>query len=310
MNAIYFDASFSDRERLEKLYAGNLFVFSPTSATRAFCEHAQEMITAAFKGRDPLTAQDEMEVVDFAAIVAPLKRSFIHHPRSKELIKEVLAEFDCDPERTYLDVPRLRISTHSNYMTSGVAYAHHPHRDTWYSAPLSQINWWLAIYDFSAESGMAFHPTYWEHGVANDSDRFDYYDWNSNGRQNAAQHVTSDTRFQPKAQEQLHLDPPMCLVPKKAGPILFSGAQLHSTIPNTTKQTRWSIDFRTVNIDDVIAHGGAPNKDSHPKGTSLRDFMRTSDLERLSEEIALTYDARTEARDRLLFAAPEESGKA
>jgi hypothetical protein len=302
MNTAYFDSALSDRDRLRQLYDGRIFVFSPTPGTKALIAHAKEMIVEAFGGRDPQHAQEEMDVLEFAAIVSPLKPAFIHHPRSKALIAQILGEYGCDPERTYLDVPRLRIGTHSGYLTSGVAYAHHPHRDTWYSAPLTQINWWLAIYDFSSESSMAFHPAYWSHGVANSSDRFDYYDWNSNGRKEAAKHITSDTRFQPKAQEPIALDPQIRFVPRAGGPILFSGAQMHSTVPNTSGTTRWSIDFRTVNIDDVIAHGGAPNVDSHPQGTSLRDFMRTSDLTRVPEEIVRTYDPRPAPEGQLVYA--------
>ena len=40
--------------------------------------------------------------------------------------------------------------------------------------------------------------------------------------------------------------------------ILFSGAQLHETVPNTTGLARYSIDFRTVNFDDASPHRGAP----------------------------------------------------
>ncbi len=61
-------------------------------------------------------------------------------------------------ETTYLDVPRLRAVTSDAYLTSGVGYAHHLHRDTWYSAPMCQLNWWLPIFEMSSESSMAFHP--------------------------------------------------------------------------------------------------------------------------------------------------------
>ena len=60
---------------------------------------------------------------------------------------------------------------------------------------------------------------------------------------------------------------------------MFSGNQLHSTVPNTSGQTRFSIDFRTVNIGDVRSRREAPNVDSECTGTSLRDFLRVRDLE-------------------------------
>ena len=72
----------------------------------------------------------------------------------------MLEERGCDPERTYFDVPRLRTSTSNDYLTTGIAFAFHPHRDTWYSAPFSQINWWIPIYPVVADNVMAFHPQY------------------------------------------------------------------------------------------------------------------------------------------------------
>jgi hypothetical protein len=51
----------------------------------------------------------------------------------------------------------------------GFAYAWHPHRDTWYSAPLAQVNYWMPVYEISADNAMAFHPEYFDGAVANDS---------------------------------------------------------------------------------------------------------------------------------------------
>jgi hypothetical protein len=74
------------------------------------------------------------------------------------------------------------------------------------------------------------------------------------------------------------------------GIIVFSGAQLHSTVPNTTNVVRWSIDFRTINIDDVVNKRGAPNTDSASTGTSLRDFLRVADFAPIPEDIIAVYD--------------------
>src|SRR2546422_2486545 len=55
----------------------------------------------------------------------------------------------------------MRTATSDNYLTAGLAYAFHPHRDTWYSAPLCQVNWWLPVYEIAPDNAMAFHPRYW-----------------------------------------------------------------------------------------------------------------------------------------------------
>ncbi len=304
-NAIYVDTRLSDDGRREKLYDGQLFIQTPRPASLAFTEFAKSMIVEGFKTADPTTAQFDMPVEEFVRIFAPMKPAFIHHPRTKQLIQAMLEDWGCDMDDIYLDVPRLRAVTSDAYLTSGVGYAHHLHRDTWYSAPMCQINWWLPIYPIESESSMAFHPRYWSEPVANGSADFNYYEWNSKSRAGAAQHIKSDTRPQPKPLQEMELDPQFRLLTEPGGAILFSAAQMHSTVPNTSGRTRFSIDFRTVSLKDLRAGKAAPNIDSHPSGTSLRDFMRGSDLQPMPEDVVAMYD-NAPAEGVLVF-KPEEA---
>jgi hypothetical protein len=290
MTTVYFDSCVPDDLRRQRLYDGQIFTYRPRPSTVALCNHARAMIEEAFAGLDPVYAQYSLSVEDYVAIVAPLKPKFIHHPKTKQLIRNILTEFGCDLHKTYLDVPRLRMATSDGYLTSGVGYAFHPHRDTWFSAPMCQINWWLPIYDFESESALAFHPAYWNRPVRNGSSEFSYYEWNTFGRKNAAQHIHSDTRKQPRAEEPIELEPQLRLVCEAGSAILFSPAHLHSTVPNTSGRTRYSIDFRTVHWDEIISQGGAPNVDSDPRDTALRDFMRASDLAPFPDEIVALYE--------------------
>jgi hypothetical protein len=290
MNTVYVDRDVNDDIRRRRLYAGQLFVISPRPTTIALCEFAKSMIREAFGSVDPLEAQYNMPVEQYVAIVTPLKPKFIHHPETKKLLRELVADCGCDLNETYIDVPRLRMVTSHGYLTSGVGYAHHPHRDTWYSAPLAQLNWWLPIYEIESESSMAFHPAYWSKGVKNGSSEFNYYAWNSEGRKNAAQHIKTDTRKQPKPEEEMELEPQIRIIVPPGGVILFSAAQMHSTVPNTSGRSRYSIDFRTVNLADLRAGSAAANVDSHPVGTSLRDFVRGSDGAPIPEGVVQAYD--------------------
>ena len=54
---------------------------------------------------------------------------------------------------------------------------------------------------------MAFHPRYWTEPVKNSSNEYNYYEWNATSRKDAAKHVKSDTRKQPKPLEEIELDP-------------------------------------------------------------------------------------------------------
>ncbi len=269
MTALYFDSPLDDDSRRRRLYAGDLFVYSPTPASLEFCAFARELVRAAFAGRDPEVAQHEMPVTKFAALLAELKPRFIHHPESKRLIRAMLLAHGCSSLDTYFDVPRLRTSTSDGYLTTGIAYAFHPHRDTWYSAPLCQLNWWMPVYDVAPNNVMAFHPQHWDQPVANSSAGYDYQRWNATSRFNAAEHVGKDTREQPKPLEPVAADPDLRIVAPVGGVMIFSGAQLHSSIPNTSGRTRYSIDFRTVHGGDVASLAGAPNIDSRCTGTSM-----------------------------------------
>jgi hypothetical protein len=290
MHTIYVDSPLDDDARRERLYDGDLFIYSPRPATSALCELGRRMAEEAFAPLHPETAQDEMAVEDYAKLLVDLKPRFIHDPESKRLIQEMLTDLGCDPEKVYFDVPRMRSSTSHGYLTSGIAYAFHPHRDTWYSAPQCQFNWWLPIYPISADNGLAFHPRYWYTPIKNSSRVYNYAVWNATSRKEAAKHVKTDTRVQPKPEEEIELDPQIRPICEPGGLIIFSAAQMHSSVPNTSGKTRFSIDFRTVHVGDVAERRGAPNIDSECTGTTMGDYLRISDLANVPDDLIAAYD--------------------
>ena len=91
----------------------------------------------------------------------------------------------------------------------------------------------------------------------------------------------------------MELDPQIRLITPVGGIILFSGAQMHSTVPNDSGKTRFSIDFRTVHLGDVVAHAGAPNIDSECTGTTMRDYLRGTDLSHIDERLCQEYEEGT-----------------
>jgi hypothetical protein len=289
MDISFNSAGGDDRRRL-RTYQGELTILPPSPASCALVEFAREQIEAAFVPRHPQHAHEELAVTETVEILTRLKPQFIHDRRTRDRLQCLLVDVGCDPHLTFQDVPRLRVAYPADYLTTGIAYAHHPHRDTWYSAPPCQLNWWMPIYDFDANQGMAFHPRYWGASIKNSSADFNYYRWNADGRKNAAQHVKSDTRVQPRAEETLELEPGVRLVVPAGGIIVFSAAHLHSTVRNETSLARWSIDFRTVNVDDLANRRGPATSDSASAGTSLRDFRRVVDFAPMPDEIVAMYD--------------------
>lgn len=292
MSVIYLDSPVSDDQRRKQLFNGDLFVYSPSASSLALCQFAKELLIEAFKGADPITAQHHFSKEDYLAILSEVKPRFINHPHSKELVVNILKEMGCDPEKTHFDVPRMRISTSDQYLTRGIAYTFDPHRDTWFSAPLNQLNWWMPIFDIEAENCLAFHPDYWDRHIENGSKGYNCYEWYEKARQ-IAEWKIPDTRQRPQPLEPVDLSNQIRLISKVGGIILFSGAHLHSSVPNTSGKTRFSIDFRTVHIQDVAEQTGAPNIDNYCTGTLMRDFIRCTNYAHIPAELVALYENGT-----------------
>jgi hypothetical protein len=301
MTSVHHDSALADDDRRAALYRGDIFLTSPDAATLGFCEFTRELIDEAFGGLDPERAQDHMPVERYVEILSALKPRFIHHPRSKEYLRAILEARGCDLERTYFDVPRLRSSTSGGYLTSGIAYAWHPHRDTWYAAPLGQLNLWMAVYPIEAGNAMAFHPDHFDAVVPNTSDTYNYYEWNTKYRAAASSNVGTDTRPLPGPTDRVDVSNSLVFVTPVGGLIQFSGQHLHSSVPNQSGRTRFSIDFRTVHVGDIEAGREARGVDASCSGSSIRDFVRASDLAPMPEQIVGLFSDGTEDRGDLLY---------
>ena len=263
MTAIYLDKKLDDDSRRKLIYGGDVFVYSANEHSMALVEVARKLIADAFPGIDPRTAQYRYDVREFASVLAKLKPAFIHHPDCKKIIPRMLESIGCDLDQTHFDIPRMRSSTSNNYLTTGIAYAFHPHRDTWYSAPMCQINWWLPIFEIEAGNAMAFHPNYFSRSVMNDSDTYNYQEWNTKLRFNAVEQIGADTRPQPKPQEKIALDPEIVVVAPPGGMMLFSAE-------SKTEKGKLELIHIEGDADNPVNRGTLC-----PKGAGALDFIRS-----------------------------------
>ncbi|PYV49849.1 MAG: hypothetical protein DMG92_09655 [Acidobacteria bacterium] len=286
MPNVYFDFfDIADDTRRQRIFEGDIFLSSALSSVTSLCDFAKSMIEEAFFPADPQEAQFHLAVEEFINIIGPLKSRFTNHGRTKELVRNVISEFGGDLDRTYFDVPRLRVVTHGGYLTAGVGYAYRPHRDIWYASPTSQVNWWTPVYRLEAERALSLYPNYWGRRVQNSSREFDYDEWCRIGRQQAASQIESDTRRHPLAEEEISTDGELRPVCDAGAMISFSSAQLHATAANTSGLTRFSLDFRTLHLDDLESGTGAHNVDSAATGTTLGDFISVSNFSALPTEL-------------------------
>ena len=66
--------------------------------------------------------------------------------------------------------------------------------------------------------------------------------------------------------------------------LCFSGAHLHASVPNTTAETRCSMELRTVNADDIESGRGAPDLDGRAPRVPLEWFRSMVDGRPLRRE--------------------------
>ena len=164
-------------EMSTRAYNGALILIPPSPESLALVNFARELCEEAFHPLDPTTAQHELDVDRFVEIAGPLKPRFIHHPKTRELQKAYLKALGYDSNRTYLDVPRMRVVTSNRYLQSGIGLNLPPHRDTWWSAPIQQIQFWGPLFPMSRYSSMEFYPYYHRRPMANTSNEFNIYRW-------------------------------------------------------------------------------------------------------------------------------------
>jgi hypothetical protein len=283
MTAFHIDPSSDSETLLHHLYGGDLVMFTHLPAVAGFVAFAKEQLADVFKPYDPEEAHLHHTPEETAAILGRWKPQFIHHDKSKSFVRAIIREAGFPVRDTHFDVPKPRTAFPNDHLTTGIAFAFPWHRDVWYGAPRQQINWWLPIFDIRADNAMKFDLEKFDTSVSNDSETFDYYETNR-ARLTAATQVKRETQPRPRAINHTPSNE-FVVLPRPGAILLFSAAQLHATIENTSGRARYSIDFRTVDRRHVAQRVGATLADVRCTGTSLRDFLNVETGERFDEQL-------------------------
>src|SRR5690348_6656761 len=227
---IVIDPDVTGDELRQQIFTGNLVILTRLQSLRDFVEYTRGELTELFSPHDPEHAHEHIEPAEMAKILGAWKPRFIHAEMSKKLVRAVIEEAGFPAEETHYDLPKPRTSFPAGHLTTGIAFAFPWHRDVWYSAPAQQINWWLPIFPVRETNAMTFDLANFAREVPNTSADFDYYDNNSR-RFGAAKSVRNEGQARPGAIDHT---PSVDLIPLPApgDVLLFSGAQLHKSIPN------------------------------------------------------------------------------
>ncbi len=244
-----------DAARGALIFDGGLLVFHQMPAVRAFAVVTDNAIRQAL-GDDPAHAHRRLEPEALRDTVTALQRDYRKDPAVRGAFIAVLDAAGVDGRAAYWDWLALRVQPPRDEKASATLGVH---RDTWSSAVDAQSNWWTPIYEIGADRTVAFYPAYWTRSVANTS-----ADWDLDQPRGRP--------LVPKPSESVDTGGELRMVLQPGDLLCFSGAQLHASVPNTSDMIRFSVEVRTVHLDDVRHGRGAPNIDGSAPRTAWRWF--------------------------------------
>lgn len=262
-----------DEDRRLSLFSGNFFVYHPRASTEILADEARACLDELL-GPDPARVEQELTEVEFTTLFNAAARRLGRVVLG--MAASVAVDFGCDPASTYVGGATLVAGTGAGLVAQGLRAPQHPHRDTWYAASSSQVNWWIPLDDPEAGASFAFHPLYWDVPVLNSSSEFVFEEWAQSVRARGAIGAR-DPLAEPRPLVPIDLTPDIRICCPAGGVVISSVAQLYSSVPNDTLTTHFSVRFQTVSAADLLAGQGASNLDAEPQGTALRGFVRCSD---------------------------------
>ncbi len=248
-----------------RIFAGELFIIVKAAPVQDLCRQARKLVEAEF-GAEPPTQQ--LAEAAFQPAVQRTRRAIQEDSTIAGAWLEMLDWVGFASNEIYLDRMRLRIVPPKDGVETRFARPLQPHRDTWGSGIMAQINWWLPLYPLSENSTMLVWPDLFERAVENDAAIWNY---------DQARSGTDKTYpLLPTAR---------ALPPGKAMPILiepdpllaFSGAHVHASVADALGMTRFGLDTRTVWARDLDAGRAAPDVDGGGQAPRFDMFEKRPD---------------------------------
>ena len=237
-----------------RLYRGEILVFRRLPAMAALVARARALACDAYAPHAPPEAQERLDRAEFLAQAAALRRAFMQDTEVRATFRFLIESLGLDPAATCADRLILRLQPSGDTHRGRRVRDLPPHRDTWGSNVMAQINLWGPVFPLEPGATMVIWPTLFGRPVPNTS-----ADWDLEKLRAAPGRYP----LLPESQTPLDgvLEVPVLIEP---GDLLcFSGAHLHASRPNRTGRTRLSIDTRIVEGGDLGAGRGPANVDGH-----------------------------------------------
>ncbi len=265
------------------LFRGEIVLTEPVPEAVRLADAAQELLTEHFAAAglgDPRLAHARFGDDAVFPVLGAVRKEIYTSTRFHLLQKELLAScgFAVDAGSIVVDPPRLRIVHSGGHHEPRAQGVYRPHRDTWYAHPASLIVGWVALNDLPAEETFVFFKERFDQEVPNDSELFAYEAWGAAGLEKRLGWQKRETGLSHYPGFTGPLDPAVTgaeegFAVARGGTLWFAGAHFHRTLPRDTGRTRFSLDFRVVNLNDHATNRGAPMVDARCSGSALVDYV-------------------------------------
>jgi hypothetical protein len=274
----------------ERLYAGQILLFRDLPAMHALVASARGLLERAFQPHSPPLIHAHLSVEQQAQIFAAAGKEFTRSAAVKDLWRDLFGSIGLDAQQLARDRLRLRFQpplASERTQTRGVMRSTVPfHRDTWGTNLYAQINWWAPVYPICEQRTMALYPALWDRPLRNTSASYDLQALVRLVAEKGRESITGEMAV-PELLESLEPAQAVPVVIEPGSVLVFSSAHAHAGVPNSSDQSRFSLETRTVWIPDVRSGRGAPNVDGAAHWMAPGFFYRVSDGQPLNRILGL-----------------------
>lgn len=243
------------------VFAGKLLLFARSPEMRALNARVRRIARECFAMSHPPFAHREYSADEFLRR-AEIAQRRVNSEECKPLFAAALEGIGAAKTNLFWDTlglrvaPPLRDSDERRGFRSHVAV----HRDTWGAGFQAQINWWSPVWEISARRTMGFYPSYWKRPLPNTSSEWSFREFLASRKRASGGRAAAYPSAPRALAEPDENAAPLMMKPGEL--LCFSSAHLHSSIPNTSALTRFSLEIRTLHWDDLQKGRGAPNADN------------------------------------------------
>lgn len=235
------------------LFDGAIMAFRDLSAVARLGTQVRAIVSAAFDTGDPCAAEEKLSPDAFRDASLRARRIVAADPEVHDAWRATLGQIGFRAGDMLGDRMRLRIvpSRASAHRKSTRPLP--PHRDSWASGLMAQVNWWMPLYPLAPSRTMVVWPEAFCRFIPNNSSRWTFDALRADR--------TGTYPLLPAADHPVGVaGRPVLTEPDTL--IAFSAAHLHASATDNSGRSRISIDTRSLWRPDLDAARGAPNVDA------------------------------------------------